>query len=137
MYEPFVTEIPQRQADGMVHFAVEFRGEGLPTISRKSFTDSFTEDWFKAWCCLQAENLNRPQEIDSVSLGKVDLEGVAVTPSVDAARQAYADHLLLYARLKKAAEFKPDILDSKQFSDCVTYLNEHFSSEYLDLIRPF
>lgn len=107
MYEAFVTQEPNRQADGMVHFTVEFRDSAgvLPVVPQKSFTSTFTEDWFKRWCKRQVEMLNAPQEIAGVTVGAVDLTGVVVPEPVvrvepTRSEKDFSTDSLRYLRLK-------------------------------------
>lgn len=99
MYEAFVTQGPERR-DGMVHVTVEFRGDGLETVTRKTFTDTFTAAWFKGWCLQQLEGLNRPQETDAVVAGKVDLTGVSLEPdAVTKARRDFDERFVNIERM--------------------------------------
>lgn len=136
MYEAFVTQKPERRSDGMVHFTVEFRSnDGQEPVLRSSFTDTFTEEWFKVWCLKQLEGLNRVQETAAVVTGKVDLAGVSTEPDEAVKEQREFNEKLgrlerliriatagvistddaristLQGELRKTAEAKPELLD--------------------------
>lgn len=136
MYEPFVTVAPYREKDGMVHFAVEFRGDGLETITRKSFTSTFTVDWFKRWCKQQATILNEPQEIAGVTVGAVDLTGIVIEEPVDTEKETYRDNVRLISRLNWIRDnFDPNVVSHKDYTDCVTALTkDRYREKHLAVI---
>ena len=137
MYDAFVTQEPNRQADGMVHFTVEFRDSTgvLPVVPQKSFTATFTEEWFKRWCKKQVEILNTPQETTAIVAGKVDLTGVT-EPVVDAETTTYQRNVQLIARLNWIRDnFDPSVVTHKKYTDCVTALTKaEYLKKHLDVI---
>lgn len=127
MYEPFVTDPPHRAADGMVHFTVEFRGSGLETIKRESFTGDFTEEWFKTWCKKQVDALNKPQEIGAISSGKVDLTGIV---ELDAERAAYEADRRRYQQYQMAAGDGINIEGIPDYQEIKERIQKNFKPEY-------
>ncbi len=136
MYEAFVIEAPNRKADGMIHVVVEFRGEGLETVTRRTFTDSFTEDWFKQWVAQQLNNLNKPQELAEVSEGKIDVTGINVEPAIPEELVVFQNNVRLIGKMNWIRDnFDPSIVNHKQYIDCVNALvKSKYDAGHLDSI---